>query len=204
MRIPAGTALFLLALQSGAAGQVAGSTTPAACAALTGLQVPGVALTVTKAEWLAAGTTPPAGRGAAAPAATLPAYCRLDGVIDRRTGAAGAAYGIGFALALPEKWNGRFLLQGGGGLNGSVQAPMGASAAGGNPGLARGFAVASTDTGHQGGDTAWMAVPEQVTDFAGRAMHETTVAGKALTAAYYGAAPRFAAGVLPDGSRMRT
>ena len=58
-------------------------------------------------------------------------------------------------------------------------------------GLTDGFAVASTDTGHQGGDTAWMRVPDKVTDFAGRAMHETTVAGKALTNAYYGAAPRF-------------
>jgi len=56
-------------------------------------------------------------------------------------------------------------------------------------GLSDGFAIASTDTGHQGGDTAWMQVPDKVTDFAGRAMHETTVVGKALTAAYYGSAP---------------
>ena len=34
-----------------------------------------------------------------------------------------------------------------------------------------------------------MQVPDKVTDFAGRAMHETTVVGKALTAAYYGTAP---------------
>src|SRR5580704_6222108 len=71
-------------------------------------------------------------------------------MIDKRTGAAGAAYGICFAIALPENWNGRFLLQGGGGLNGSVQPPIGASGAGTQPGLARGFAVASTDTGHEG------------------------------------------------------
>ena len=36
-----------------------------------------------------------------------------------------------------------------------------------------------------------MQVPDKVTDFAGRAMHETTVAGKALTTAYYGTAPRY-------------
>jgi feruloyl esterase len=35
------------------------------------------------------------------------------------------AHGIGFALALPENWNGRFLLQGGVGLNGSVGRPLG-------------------------------------------------------------------------------
>jgi len=63
-------------------------------------------------------------------------------VIDRRTGVpAGTSYGIGFALALPEEWNGRFLMQGGGGLNGSVQNPLGTSAAGDRPALARGFAV---------------------------------------------------------------
>jgi feruloyl esterase len=59
-------------------------------------------------------------------------------------------------------------------------------------GLTDGFAVASTDTGHQGGDTAWMQTPERVTDFAGRAMHETTVVGKALAAAYYRSAPKYA------------
>ena len=58
-------------------------------------------------------------------------------------------------------------------------------------GVTDGFAVASTDTGHQGGDTAWMQVPDKLTDFAGRAMHETTVVGKALTTAYYGTAPKY-------------
>ena len=121
----------------------------AACAALKQLLVPGVNLAVTKTEWIPAGSPPP-GRGAPASGVKLPAYCRIDGMIDQRTGAAGATYGIGFAIALPQNWNGRFLLQGGGGLNGSVQFPLGANAAGTDPGLARGFAVASTDTGHEG------------------------------------------------------
>jgi hypothetical protein len=85
---------------------MAQTASPAACAALRQLQVQGVALTVTKTEWFPAGTTAPAGPGGGASAPKLPAYCRLDGVIDRRTGAAGATYGIGFALALPENWNG--------------------------------------------------------------------------------------------------
>ena len=55
----------------------------------------------------------------------LPAHCRVDGVIDERTGRDGKPYGIGFAVALPANWNGRFLFQGGGGLNGSVQPPLG-------------------------------------------------------------------------------
>src|SRR5581483_277017 len=140
-------AAILLALCGAASAQV---TDPAAaCDALKQLQLPGVNLAVTKTEWIPAGSTPP-GRGGPASSVKLPAYCRIDGMIDKRTGTAGATYGIGFAIALPENWNGRFLLQGGGGLNGSVQFPLGANAAGTEPGLARGFAVASTDTGHEG------------------------------------------------------
>jgi feruloyl esterase len=82
-------------------------------------------------------------------------------------------------------WNGHFRGTSPNGLGGVINYnAMGV-------GLSDGFAVASTDTGHQGGDTAWMQVPDKVTDFAGRAMHETTVVGKALTTAYYGTAPRF-------------
>ena len=42
------------------------------------------------------------------------------------TGSDGKPYAIGFAVALPENWNGRFLFQGGGGLNGNVGLPIGA------------------------------------------------------------------------------
>ena len=48
----------------------------------------------------------------------IPSYCRADGLIDPRTGVDGKPYAIGFAIALPDNWNGRFLFQGGGGLNG--------------------------------------------------------------------------------------
>jgi feruloyl esterase len=57
--------------------------------------------------------------------------------------------------------------------------------------LARGYAVANTDTGHQGpgGDFAWaVGQPEKLTDYQYRAVHELTVAGKAITAARYGRA----------------
>jgi hypothetical protein len=77
-----GTAAALLLLCGTAMTQTA---SPAACAALGQLPVQGVAMTVTKTEWFPAGTTPPAGPGGGASAAKLPAYCRLDGVIDRRS-----------------------------------------------------------------------------------------------------------------------
>ncbi len=81
----------------------------------------------------------------------LPAHCRVDGVINRRKGVDGQEFGIGFALALPDKaaWNGDFMMQGGGGGNGIVAYPAGANYAGDKPALSRGFAVASTDTGHK-------------------------------------------------------
>jgi feruloyl esterase len=62
-------------------------------------------------------------------------------------------------VALPDRWNGRFLFQGGGGFNGAVLPPLGTAAAGNTPGLARGFAVVSTDDGHKGTiwDTSFMA-----------------------------------------------
>lgn len=163
----------------------------AACADRKLLQVPGVSLTITKAEWIPAGTTPP-GRGAAASGVRLPAYCRLDGMIDRRTGAGGATYGIGFAIALPQNWNGRFLLQGGGGLNGSVQAPMGASGAGNDPGLARGFAVASTDTGHEGRggfDGSFMQDQQANLDFAYIAIGRVADIARRIVAEHYGRPP---------------
>ena len=51
-------------------------------------------------------------------------------MINRRTGVGGEEFGIQFALAMPEKWNGDFLMQGGGGGNGVVMAPLGLNAAG--------------------------------------------------------------------------
>ncbi len=161
---------------------------PAACAALKQLQVPGVTLAVTKAEWIPAGSAPP-GRGAPPSDLKLPAYCRLDGVMDSRTGAGGAVYGIGFAIALPQNWNGRFLLRGGGGLNGSVQPPLGASAAGNEPGLARGFAVASTDTGHQGRggfDASFQQDQLANLDFAYVAIGRVAEIAKRIVAQHYG------------------
>src|SRR3954454_366362 len=119
---------------------------PDSCASLTSVKIP--AVEITKAAAIAAGTTEPApfGPGRSDP---LPAYCRVEGVINRRTGVAGEQFGISFALAMPEKWNGDFLMQGGGGANGIVQPPLGQNATGGNPALMRGFAVVSTDTGHK-------------------------------------------------------
>jgi hypothetical protein len=179
-----------------ASGQIASAQNvtrdAAACAALSSLQIPGLPLSITKAEWLPAGSTSPASQNPLAPPAVkLPAYCRLDGVLDRRTGADGKPYGIGFALALPGDWNGRLLFQGGGGLNGNVGFPLGAAAAAGNPGLARGFAVVSTDTGHQGQvfDASFMAEQQAMLDFAYQAVGRVAELAKQILARHYAKPP---------------
>ena len=163
----------------------------AACSSLTSLQIPGLPLSITKAEWMPVGSRPPAPPNAPPPSFTLPAYCRLDGVLDRRTGADGKSYGIGFALALPGDWNGRLLFQGGGGLNGNVGFPLGATASGNTPALARGFAVVSTDTGHQGQvfDASFMAEQQAMLDFAYQAVGRVAALAKQIIARHYAKPP---------------
>jgi len=194
MRITTLSTPIVLAVAIAATPLASAQTTreAASCAAQTKLQIPGLTLAITKAEWIPAGSAPPSGRGGPAIATKLPAYCRVDGVLDRRTGGDGKPYGVGFALALPGDWNGRFLLQGGGGLNGSVQAPMGAVAAGDMPALARGFAVASTDTGHQaqgGFDASFMQEQQASLDFAYQAIGRVALLAKQIIAQHYAKPP---------------
>ncbi|MDM7995516.1 MAG: tannase/feruloyl esterase family alpha/beta hydrolase [Acidobacteriota bacterium] len=167
-----------------------GSEANARCAALSRLQLPGFALEISKAEWHPAGKPEVQPGPRAMPQMELPAYCRVDGMLDRRIGVKGVSYGIGFAIALPDAWNGRFLMQGGGGLNGTVGMPLGMVAAGETPALMRGFAVASTDTGHQskGGafDAGFMEDQQAALDFAYVAVGRVASISKLIVARYYG------------------
>jgi feruloyl esterase len=58
--------------------------------------------------------------------AVLPAYCLVQGTINKRIGVGGQPFGIGFELRLPDSWTERFLFQGGGGMDGVVRPAMGA------------------------------------------------------------------------------
>ncbi|HEY1264733.1 MAG TPA: tannase/feruloyl esterase family alpha/beta hydrolase [Terriglobales bacterium] len=143
---------------------------------------------ITKAAPIAAGTTEQIQWvGQVGP---LPAYCRVEGIINRRTGVGGEEFGNNFALALPDKWNGDFLMQGGGGGNGIVQAPLGLNAAGDTPGLLRGFAVVTTDTGHKSHngafDFGFMKDQQAYLDFAYLANAQVAGIAKQIIAQYYG------------------
>jgi len=168
--------------------------TPNKCADLTNWKIPGVPMVITKATAIPASS---AGRAAttetSATTATIPAYCQADGMINERTGAQGKTYGIGFSIALPDNWNNRFLFQGGGGYNGSVRPPVGNAAAGDMPGIARGFAVVSTDTGHKGAtfDRTYDADQQASIDFAQVAVGEVAQLAKQIVAHYYGQPARY-------------
>lgn len=157
------------------------------CAALANLKLAGVE--ITKAATVPAGAMVPV--QFAGNIGPLPEHCRVDGVIDRRNGAGGEEYGIGFALTLPTRdaWNGDLMMQGGGGANGTVAYPLGVWDAGDKPALVRGFAVASTDTGHKaktgGFDFSFMRDQQAYLDFAYLANAEVAGIAKQIIAEYF-------------------
>lgn len=160
------------------------------CAAMMKAQIPGV--TIQKAEQIPvqpAGSALSFGMMPMRLQVAMPSYCRVEGIVDARKGVNGVDYGIGFAVALPANWAGRLLLQGGGGLNGSVQMPSGFQAAGNNPALTRGYAVISMDSGHKGKgafDSSFLVDQKAALDFYYLAVGRITVVAKELVKQYYG------------------
>jgi len=105
-------------------------------------------------------------------------YCRLVGTIDER---------IGFEVRLPiDEWNGKLLVQGCRAYCGVLMTDDADDA------LARGYAVAGTDMGHEGKITeAHWAYDnaEAERDFADRATHFTAVAAKIIIDMFYDRRP---------------
>ncbi len=179
----------MVVMAASCAAGVARAQSTTSCGNLVNLRIDGVE--ITNASPIPAGTTVPPMFPGAPSTGPLPAHCRVDGVINRRKGAEGEEFGIGFALALPEKnaWNGDFMMQGGGGGNGVLSYPMGASYAGESPALVRGFAVASTDTGHKAKtgpfDFSFVRDQQAYLDFAYLANAEVAGVAKQIIAQYY-------------------
>ena len=102
-------------------------------------------------------------------------HCRVVGVIGTETN---------FELLLPDDWNGKFVMGGGGGFVGSVvniallYGP-----------LQSGYATVGTDTGHPGHslDASWaLNNLERVVSFGHQAVHRTAVTSQSLISIYYG------------------
>ena len=148
------------------------------CAGLVASARPGVTL---KTEAIAGNTTRPPGTSTGD---LLAAHCVVSGRMTERMGADGKPYYIGFELRLPSQWNGRFLYQGGGGNDGIVQPAIGARASTGYA-LNQGFAVVSTDAGHQGPSAIFGLDPIARTDNAYNAHDKVAVLAKELVRTYY-------------------
>ncbi len=179
--------LLLLAMAVSGLVVTAQAQTGQACGNLKGLKIAGVE--ITNAISVPAGARVPPSYPSYS--GRLPAHCRVEGVIHPRKGGGGEEFGIGFALALPPptNWNGDFMMQGGGGGDGILNYPVGASYAGDKPGLDRGFAVASTDSGHKSKsgpfDFSFVRDQQAYLDFAYLANAEVAGVAKRIIHTYY-------------------
>lgn len=112
-----------------------------------------------------------------------PAFCRVVGVTEPT---------VNFEVWLPlSNWNGKYNGVGNGGMAGVISYSAMAAA------LNRGYATASTDTGHDqsGGlfDASWASGrPDLIEDFGHRGLHVTTTNAKAITEAFYNSPPSYA------------
>jgi feruloyl esterase len=149
----------------------------ATCESLASIKLPDT--TITAAEAVAAGAFSGGGRGGrggANPFADLPAFCRVAATVKPTPDS-----DIKVEVWLPAaNWNGKFEAVGNGGWNGNIDQNALAT------GLRRGYATASTDTGHEGGGGPWMQNQNKLIDFGYRAVHEMSEKGKALISAFYG------------------
>jgi pimeloyl-ACP methyl ester carboxylesterase len=154
------------------------------CADLMTLSLPGT--TITAAQEITAGeyTPPAAGPLGGGRLSNLPGFCRVALTVSPA---------IRIEVWLPkDTWNGRYRGEGGGGYAGSISYPGLAE------GIRRGYATASTDTGHPasaGGSFALNADGslnrQLIGDFAERSLRELAVKAKAVINAYYGKAPTY-------------
>jgi feruloyl esterase len=123
-------------------------------------------------EWLVPGLT-----GRQTPV-TKP-FCRVEGVIDKE---------IGFEIWLPpaDRWNGKYLGTGQGG-NAGIENYRDMAR-----GVDRGYASASTDTGHKIADEHWvLGDPQRLVNLGYRSNHLLQETAKNIIAAFYGKAPKF-------------
>lgn len=145
---------------------------------------------ITRAQMVPAGQFAATPAGVLAPGAraflpysALPAFCRIAATLRPSSDS-----DIKIEVWMPASgWNGKFVGLGNGGWAGAISVQALARA------VARGYAAATTDTGHagQGGDASFaFNHPEKLVDFGYRAVHEMTLQAKALVRAYYGAAAK--------------
>lgn len=168
------------------AGCAAPDLVPASsdCAALAKA---GLAATVIEtAEFVPATSSPPA--------PPLPEHCLVRGEIGARIGVNGVRYATRFELRLPLRWNGRFQFMGGGGTDGMLRPAHGFVHNGSSPALAGGYAVVSSDFGHQKTDprdASFGLDPQARIDWGHASLEQVTARAKALIRSFYGRPPQY-------------
>jgi feruloyl esterase len=164
----------------------------ATCESLLALSLPHN--TVTRAQLVAAGQFLPPSAAPSAAQETgafkrLPAFCRVAATLAPSSGSE-----IKIEVWMPlAGWNGKFQGVGNGGYAGTMTytAGSGSLERGMAEALSRGYATASTDTGHTADSgSTFLAQPAKLVDYGYRAVHEMTIAAKAIVVAFYGAAPK--------------
>jgi tannase/feruloyl esterase len=144
---------------------------------------------VTEATWVPQSQLPSGPGGATLLA---PEHCLVHLMIGARpSGIPDLGFGTGVELRLPLEWNGRLLFQGGGGLDGVLLPALG-RVSGFPSALERGFAVVSTDGGHQGRnniDSRFGSDQQAKLDFAYQAVERTTHEAKSVVDGFYGRKP---------------
>jgi feruloyl esterase len=115
---------------------------------------------------------------------TTAQFCRVVGYIEPVPNSH-----IGFEVWMPpaEKWNNRYFGVGNPAFEGAIKYQ------GLKGSVEKGYATASTDTGHQDPGHKWaLNQPERLIDWTHRAVHETTVVAKQLIKAFYGKPQKYA------------
>jgi feruloyl esterase len=140
----------------------------------------------TSSTTVAAGTLSVAGK-------PVPAHCVLTGKMFERTSPVdGKTYAIGFEMRLPLEWNGRFWYQANGGIDGNV-VPATGNTSGGGPltsALLQGFAVISSDAGHNAAQNPTFGIdPQARLDYGYQAVGKLTPMAKRVIRAAYGKRP---------------
>jgi len=140
----------------------------------------------TSSTSVAAGTLRLAGQG-------IPAHCLLTGrMFDRTSPVDGMKYAIAFEMRLPLDWNGRFFYQANGGIDGTVVTATGNTSGGGplTSALLQGFAVISSDAGHNGAQNPFFGLdPQARLDYGYQAVGKLTPMAKRVIRAAYGKRP---------------
>ena len=142
--------------------------------------------TITDAKEVAAGTLKVGGTD-------IPAHCQVSGEMFRRTSLVdGKSYAIGFEMRLPLNWNGRFFYQANGGTDGNVSTALGAVNGGGGltNALQKGFAVISSDAGHNASQNPTFGIdPQESLDYGYQAVAKLTPMAKSVIRTAYRKGP---------------